>query len=145
METIIGVGRGARVRRTVSSPGYQPYRTSSPIPRSQVFTPPPLGISPIPHTPEGVYTQVQKKKVVEKDAEDQGSNNTDDLFNDSFDADDIEIAESGLTQVLPNCNIGESSTVSQNQQPSLPEVVKKPDILTKVINNTILGSPSVID
>ena len=152
-ESIVGIGRGTRVRRTMSSPGYQPYRTSTPVPTSQgISTPPPLRLSPIPpRTPEGVYTQVQKKKIVEEE-EDLHSNNTDDLFNDSFDADDIEIAESGLTQVLPNCSLHEVSHESGKQHVDnlVPPIQAKEsapnqDALTKVINNTIFGQSTGVE
>lgn len=99
----MGVGRGARIRRTVSNPGYQIDRSSTPL--SERFqTPPILSLSPIPsRTPEGVYTQVQQGK--KDNNSDCDSNNTDDLFNDSFDIDDVVIPETTLTQEFPKCNV----------------------------------------
>ena len=100
---VMGVGRGARIRRTVSNPGYQECRSSTPL-SDRFQTPPILSLSPIPsRTPEGVYTQVQKGNKGEDS--DHDSNNTDDLFNDSFDINDVEIPETTLTQEFPKCNV----------------------------------------
>lgn len=139
-----GIGRGARIRRTISFSGFEPYRTSTPLSEmGGVPTPPPSITSNRPVTPEGVLTQVQEKN---KPGRSPGgdSNNTDDLFNDSFDADDIEIPSSNLSQILPNCSIGESKSIREGDQADKMEVVNEPtresDVLRKVITQTIMGS-----
>ena len=131
----MGVGRGARIRRTVSNPGYQIDRSSTPL--SERFqTPPILSLSPIPsRTPEGVYTQVQKGNGDR--GSDRDSNNTDDLFNDSFDIDDVEIPETTLTQEFPKCNVQMESAqpayLDDNATKSNTESVPKTDDSGKVI------------
>lgn len=120
----IGLGRGS-IRRYTSDPGFVPFRRFSSSPAS-VCTPPPPGTSPHPRsTPDGVLTQVQRKKVAQSPGAD--SNSTDALFDDGFDFNDVEIPESGLSQSFPKCRLNESNANSG----------QKEDLLSKVINQTI--------
>ena len=146
-----GVGRGTRFRwvRKELSPGHvassQRYESSamasSTPPRSSTPTadfssdPPPPGVSPVrSRTPEGVFTQVQQKKAGTKDDDEL----SEDLFNDSFDVNDIPEemldSRSNLTQIFPHCNMEEEDDESAKRKDGLDETKKdEPDLLSKVL------------
>ena len=127
-----GVGRGATSpgnRRNTPDPG---QRSSTPI-SSSFNTPPPPGVSPGPKTtPEGVFTQVQRKKNVYVPEDDY----SDGLFDDSFEFDEAmesqSQSQSNLTHIFPGCAVGEKEKQSdvQNEQP-IPS--KSPDLLSRVL------------
>lgn len=118
----IGLGRGS-IRRYTSDPGFVSFhRISSTATNGR--TPPPPGTSPR-STPDGVLTQVQRKRVTASPGAD--SNSTDVLFGDGFDFNDVEIPETGLSQSFPQCNLGEKNAATG----------KKEDLLSKVINQTL--------
>ena len=103
----IGIGRGMR-RPPYISDSFQPPLSSSPKERG-TRTPPPSGATPfLPRTPEGVLTQVQRRKTESSPTPSVDSNNTDDLFNDSFEFEDIEIPQTNLTQEFPKCRVQDS-------------------------------------
>ena len=105
-----GIGRGARIRRTISFSGFEPYRTSTPMSEVSGVSTPRHGSPFMPMTPKGVLTQVQTKER-RCPSPGQDSNNTDDLFNDSFDIDEVDISgtnDSNLSQIFPNCKVSES-------------------------------------
>ena len=114
----VGLGRGT-VRRYMSDPGFPSYRASSVF--SVGRTPPPPGTSPNHRvTPDGVLTQVQRRRETSPGVD---SNSTDALFNDGFDFDDVQIPESGLSQSFPQCKLGESEGQKKGSEDLLSKVI----------------------
>ena len=133
-EFIPGGGTSHRGRSPGIGRGSGFARTSSPISRA-FSTPPPPGVSPVRvRTPDGVFTQVQSKRSDNMDDDD------DDLFNDSFDVNDIpeemfdvrSDAPSNLTQVFPDCHV-DDRVESEKEKPRSSDLSHEPDLLSKVL------------
>ena len=133
------MGRGSSYRwvKEVVSPGRCPdrVRSSTPSRPTSSTTPPPPGESPVrPRTPPGVFTQVQKNNG-KKDDDDL----SEDLFDDSFDINDIPEemldSRSNLTQIFPGCNMDDGTESASNKQLDDQRVSGRdePDLLSKVL------------
>ena len=123
----IGIGRGAR-RPPYVSDSFQPPRSSTPTGSTKISSPSP------PKTPDGVLTQVQQRQRKTKSPVPSiDSNNTDDLFDDSFEFDDadFDIPSTNLTQEFPKCRVQEQSNDEPKNNPK--------DILEKVLLLSNIG------
>lgn len=132
-----GLGRGTPYRwvKEAIPPGGHGLPPRSSTPSRSGSTPPPPGVSPVrARTPPGVFTQVQTNNG-NKDDDDL----SEDLFNDSFDVNDIPEemldSRSNLTQIFPHCTM-EDAVEPEKCKPSLgdqPAPNKEPDLLSKVL------------